>query len=273
MLALGAANAAAGVTQAFPVGASGSRTAVNDQTGGQTQLVGVISAVVIALVLVFLTAPVEILPKAVLGAVIVMAAIALVDRKEWRALAIAGRMEVLIASVTMFGVVVVGVLWGLAVAVVLSILHATSRSARPHDAVLGWVPRLGRYADVSTHVNAQVTPGVVVYRLDDRLFFANVNYVRARILEAIDGAKTPTQWLVFDAEGVSTIDSSGTEMLEQLADQLEQKPINLAMARAKQPVLDTLEATGLGDLIGSVNFYPNVESAVDSCAERIRQGS
>jgi high affinity sulfate transporter 1 len=272
MLALGAANAAAGVTQAFPVGASGSRTAVNDQTGGQTQLVGIIAALVIALVLLLFTAPVEILPKAVLGAVIVMAAIALVDRKEWRALAIAGRMEVITASVTMLGVIVVGVLWGLAVAVILSILHATSRSARPHDAVLGWVPRLGRYADVSTHASAQVTPGIVVYRLDDRLFFANVNYVRARILEAIDGAKTPTQWLVFDAEGVSTIDSSGTQMLEQLAEQMQQGPISLAMARAKQPVLDALDASGLVDLIGSANFYPNVESAVKSCAERIPQG-
>jgi len=220
----------------------------------------------------FFTAPVELLPKAVLGAVIVMAAIALVDRKEWRALAVAGRMEVVIASVTMFGVVVVGVLWGLAVAVVLSILHATSRSARPHDAVLGWVARLGRYADVSTHTSAQVTPGIVVYRLDDRLFFANVNYVRARILEALDGAKTSTQWLVFDAEGVSTIDSSGTEMLQQLAGQLQQRPISLAMARAKQPVLDTLDAAGLVDLIRSANFYPNVESAVNSCAERIPQG-
>lgn len=268
ILALGAANAAAGLTQSFAVGASGSRTAVNDQTGGRTQVVGIIAAAVIAVVLLFLTEPVELLPKAVLGAVIVIAAFGLVDLGEWRALRAAGIAEVVIAGVTMFGVVVVGVLWGLAVAVVLSILHTTSRSARPHDAVLGWVPRLGRYADASTHRSAQITPGVVAYRLDDRLFFANAAYVRARILEAIDGATTRTRWLVFDAEGVPTVDSTGTEMLEQLIDQLGTMGIELAVARAKGPLLDALDATGLTERIGIENLYPNIEAAVAACAAR-----
>ncbi len=267
ILALGAANAAAGMTQSFAVGASGSRTAVSDQTGGKTQVVGVISAAVIALVLLFLTEPVELLPKAVLGAVIVVAALGLVDRSEWRALRAAGTAEVVIAAVTMFGVVVVGVLWGLAVAVALSIVHTTSRSARPHDAVLGWVPRLGRYADVSTHRSAQITPSVVVYRLDDRLFFANATYVRARILEALDGATTPTRWLVFDAEGVPTIDSTGTEMLEQLIEQLDAMDVRMAVARAKAPLLEALDASGLTERIGAGNLYPNAEAAVAACAE------
>lgn len=267
ILALGAANAAAGLTQSFPVGASGSRTAVNDQTGGRTQVVGIIAAAVIGIVLLFLTEPVELLPNAVLGAVIVIAALGLVDLDEWRALRAAGYAEVAIAAVTMFGVVVVGVLWGLAVAVVLSILHTTSRSARPHDAVLGWVPRLGRYADASTHRSAQITPGVVAYRLDDRLFFANATYVRARILEAIDGATTRTRWLVFDAEGVPTIDATGTEMLEQLIDQLATMDIELAVARAKGPLLDALDATGLTDRIGAANLFPNIEAAVAACAD------
>jgi MFS superfamily sulfate permease-like transporter len=268
ILALGAANAAAGLTQSFVVGASGSRTAVSDQTGGRTQLVGIISATAIALVLLFLTEPVELLPKAVLGAVIVVAALGLVDLDQWRALRAAGTAEVAIASVTMFGVVAVGVLWGLVVAVALSILHATSRSARPHDAVLGWVQRLGRFADASTHPSARITPAVVVYRLDDRLFFANAAYVRARILEALNGATTPTRWLVFDAEGEPIVDSTGTEMLEQLIDQLASMGIELAIARAKQPLLDALEAAGLTDRIGAVNLYPNVEAAVLACAQK-----
>jgi high affinity sulfate transporter 1 len=268
MLAMGAANAAAGVSQAFPVGASGSRTAVNDQTGGKTQLVGVMSAVTIALVLLFLTRPVEYLPKAVLGAVIAVAAVSLVDTNEWRALRQAGWAEVAIATVTMFGVVVVGVLWGLVVAVGMSILHTTSRSARPHDAVLGWVPRLGRYANAATHSSAQLTPGVLVYRLDDRLFFANAQYVRGRILEALDGAPTPTRWLVFDAEGIAAIDSTGTEMLEQLMDQLATTGASLVVARAKQPLLDAFDSVGLTRRIGAANFYPNVESAVNACASQ-----
>ncbi len=268
ILALGAANAAAGLTQSFAVGASGSRTAVNDQTGGRTQVVGIIAAAVIAVVLLLLTEPVELLPKAVLGAVIVMAALSLVDVGEWRALRAAGTAEVVIAAVTMFGVVVVGVLWGLAVAVVLSILHTTSRSARPHDAVLGWVPRLGRYADASTHLSARITPGVVAYRLDDRLFFANAAYVRARMLEAIDGATTATRWFVFDAEGVPSIDATGTEMIEQFIDQLASMDIGMAVARAKGPLLDALDSAGLTDRIGAENLHPNIEAAVAACAER-----
>lgn len=272
ILALGAANAAAGMTQSFPVGASGSRTAVNDQTGGRTQLVGIISAAAIALVLLFFTEPVELLPKAVLGAVIVIAALGLVDLDQWRALHAAGRAEVAIAAVTMFGVVVVGVLWGLIVAVILSILHTTSRSARPHDAVLGWVPRLGRYADASTHPSAQLTPSVLVYRLDDRLFFANAQYVRGRILEALDGATTPTRWLVFDAEGVPSLDSTGSEMLEQLLDQLATMHIAVAVARGKGPLLAEMDADGFTERIGAANFHPNVEAAVAACAEQIDLG-
>lgn len=269
ILALGAANAAAGMTQSFPVGASGSRTAVNDQTGGRTQLVGIVSAAAIALVLLFFTEPVELLPKAVLGGVIVIAALGLVDMSQWRALQAAGRAEVVIAAVTMFGVVVVGVLWGLIVAVILSILHTTSRSARPHDAVLGWVPRLGRYADASTHPSARLTPSVLVYRLDDRLFFANAQYVRARILEALDGATTPTRWLVFDAEAMPSLDSTGSEMLEQLLGQLATMHIDVAVARGKGPLLAEMDATGLTERIGAANFHPNVEAAVAACAHQI----
>lgn len=269
LLALGAANAAAGISQAFPVGASSSRTAVNDQVGGKTQIVGVVSALAIAVVLLFLTAPVELLPKAVLGAVIVISAIGLVDIGAWRALRAAGLAEVVIAAVTMAGVVVAGVLWGLIVAVALSIVHVTARSARPHDAVLGWVPRLGRYADASTHRTALLTYGVMVYRLDDRLFFANAPYVRARILEALDGAKSDTRWLVFDAEGVPSIDSTATEMIEQLLEQLEAMGTRMAIARAKGTLLEAFARTGLTDRIGTTNIHPNVQIAVAACAQKI----
>jgi MFS superfamily sulfate permease-like transporter len=213
ILALGAANAAAGLTQSFAVGASGSRTAVSDRRphpAGRDDL----------------------------------------GSRRRRRVGVPDRTG------------------GLVVAVALSILHATSRSARPHDAVLGWVQRLGRYADASTHPSAQITPAVVVYRLDDRLFFANAAYVRARILEALNGATTRTRWLVFDAEGVSTVDSTGTEMLEQLIDQLATMGIELAVARAKGPLLEALETAGLIDRIGAMNLYPNIEAAVVACAQK-----
>ena len=147
LLALGAANAAAGITQGFTVAASTSRTAVNDAMGARSQVAGLLAAGVIASVLLFLTGPIADLPKAVLGAVIVSAAVGLVEPAAWRALREADHVEVAIAAVTLGGVVVVGVLEAISFAVGLSIVDVVRRSARPHDAVLGWVERLGRYGD------------------------------------------------------------------------------------------------------------------------------
>ena len=144
-----------------------------------------------AVILLFLTEPVQYLPKAVLGAVIVFAAIGLIDPQAWRALAAVDRSRSRSPAVTTGCVIFFGVLEALVVAVGLSMIDTVRRSARPHDAVLGWVERLGRYADVSLHPSARVTPGVVVYRLDDRLFFANARYFKGRVREAIRAAPAP----------------------------------------------------------------------------------
>jgi high affinity sulfate transporter 1 len=267
LLAFGAANLAAGLTQAFPVGASGSRTTVNDQMGGRTQLVGAVSAAVVVVVLLFLTAPFEILPKATLGAVIIGAAIGLVEPAAWRALARAGRSQVVIAIVTFAGVIAVGVLQALLVAVALSIVDVVARSAKPHDAVLGYVDRLGRYANVTFHPSARVTPGVLVYRLDDRLFFANSRHFKARVREAIAGASTSVRWFVFDAEGTTEIDASGAEALEQTVRTLAAQDITFVVARAKHDLRRRLDATGLTTEIGADHIYPTVDEAVSAFTE------
>jgi SulP family sulfate permease len=271
LLAFGAANFAAGATQGYPVGASGSRTAVNDQIGGRTQAVGLVTAGVIAIVLVFLTAPVEKLPSACLGAVIVSAAIGLIEPNAWRALARAGRSQVVIALVTFIGVIAVGVLEALIVAVALSILDVVMRSARPHDAVLGYVDRLDRWANVSLHPSARVTPGVVVYRFDDRLLFANARYFKGRVREALAGAPTDTDYLVFDAEGLVGIDASGVEALEQIVDSLDRDGVTFAVARLKAHVREQFDATGLTTRISEDHFFPTVATAVQWCSEN-KQG-
>ena len=266
LLAMGAANAAAGVTQAFPVGASGSRTAVNDSTGARSQVAALIAAAAVALVLVFLTGPIADLPKAVLAAVIVGACVGIVDVPAWHALWATDRVELAIAAVTAAGVVLVGVLEAIVFAVGLSIVDVVRRSAHPHDAVLGWSDRLGRWADVSVHRSAQVTRGVVVYRLDDRLFFANANYVKARVQEAIHGAPSQTRWLVFHAEAVTHIDSAGLDMLEELAASLRRGGTTLLVAEMKDHVHARLVESGTADQIGVARFYPTVSAAVESTA-------
>jgi high affinity sulfate transporter 1 len=263
VLAMGAANVAAGLTQAFPVGASSSRTAVSDSMGVRTQLAGLVAAGAILLILLFLTDPISYLPKTVLGAVIIAAAIGLVDPEAWRVLWATDRVEVTIAAVTTAGVVAVGVLEALLFAVGLSIIDVVRRSATPHDAVLGWVERLGRYGDVAVHPSARITPGVVVYRLDDRLFFANAGYVKGRVLEAVHGAPGPVQCLVFDAEGVTHVDATGLAALSDLRDALRRENVGLVMARAKTPLLQLLEEAGF-----DVPFHPTVRAAVDACAPK-----
>jgi sulfate permease, SulP family len=271
LLAMGAANATAGITQGFSVGASGSRTAVNDGMGARSQIAALVAAATVLLILLFLTEPVQYLPKAVLGAVIVFAAVGLVEPQAWRALAAVDPVEVAIAGVTTGCVVVFGVLEALGVAVGLSVIDTVRRSARPHDAVLGWVDRLGRYADVSLHPTARVTPGVVVYRLDDRLFFANARYFKGRVLEAIRAAPGPVSWLVFDAEAVMHADSTGLEALEQLTKDLRRDGVTLAIARLRTRMEESFSLAGVTETIGRDRFYPTVRAAVDASASPTRR--
>lgn len=264
--AMAVASASAGVSQAFPIGASGSRTAVNESTGARTQLAALIATLTVAGILLFLTGPIAQLPKAVLGAVIVSAALGLLDIPAWRDLAATDRVEVAIAAITCIGVIVTGVLEAVAFAVGLTILDAVRRSARPGDAVLGFDAVLGRFADVAKHPGARVVPGVVVYRLDDRLFFANARYVSRRMREAVRGAPTTTHWLVLDAEGINHIDTTGLEALGQLVDELRTDGVALVIARMRSEVKDHLDDASLTEQIGAHRFYPTVGAAVQACA-------
>jgi SulP family sulfate permease len=267
MRAMAAASAAAGVSQGFPVGASGSRTAVNDSMGARSQVAALIAAISVVGILLFLTAPIAHLPKAVLGAAIVSAAVGLVDISAWRALAAADRVEVAIAAITTIGVVVVGVLEAVVFAVGLTILDAVRRSARPGDAVLGFDAALGRFADVAEHPDARVVPGVVVYRLDDRLFFANARYVTRRMREAVRGAPTRSHWLVLDAEGIAHIDTTGMDALGRLVDELRDDGVSLVVARIRTRLKDQLDDAGLEAQIDAQHFYPTVQAAVQACVQ------
>jgi high affinity sulfate transporter 1 len=262
MIGLAGLNLMAGLSQSFPVGSSGSRSAVNVRIGGRTQVVSLAQAASVALVLLFLTAPLSLLPKATLAAVIVFAAIGLVDVGGWRALIRGSRSELAVAVITVLGMLAVGLLPALLIAVLLSIIDVVRRSAQPRDAVLGWSPDHGRFVDVQRRRDAQVVPGAVVYRLDDRLFFANTRYFRSRVREAVDGAPYPVEAFVFDAEAVTSIDTSGAQALRQVVEELGSRGVRLVVARARAEFEQQVQVLGLDDVLPESAMFPTVRAAV-----------
>ncbi len=266
LLAFSAANAAAGVTQGMPVATTGSRTAVNLSMGATSQVSGIVAAGFILVVLVLLTEPIQYLPDATLAAIIVTGAVRLVDPDQWRSLAHSDRAELVIAVVTALTVINLGVLVALVAAVVLSLLDVIRRVARPNDAVLGWSPAELRYADVSSDPDVAVTPGVVVYRFSDRLFFANVHFFKRRVWAAVDAAPKPTRHLILDVAGVPGLDSSAAAGLRELHDGLLARNVTLHIARATDPLIAAMDRLGVVELIGADNFHGTVISAVESAA-------
>jgi sulfate permease, SulP family len=199
----------------------------------------------------------------------VAAAIGLADTKAWSGLARTSRVEAAIAGSPWPGDHR-GVLEALVVAVALSILDFVRRSATPHDAVLGWSERLGRYADVRLHPRARVVPGVLVYRLHDRLFFANAGYVCGRIHEAVDGALAPVRWLIFDAEALTHVDATGAGALKQLVGTLADEGITFQFARLKAHMKDRLKEAGVLELIGEDHAHATVRAAVEAATRERR---
>ena len=250
LLAFGAASVGAGFTQGMPIGTSGSRTAVNDSMRATSQVSGLVSFGAIGLILLLLTEPIQYLPTAILGAVIVFASLKLIEPQQWRGLAHSSRVEVGISAVTAVVVVGIGVLPAIVVAVVLSIIDVVRRAATPGDAVLGYSPSDQRYADVDTHPGARVTPGVVVYRIQERLFFANAHFFKRRVWAAVDGAPKPVRHLVLDAAMISGIDASAVEAVREVQAGLHSRNIVLEVARATDELREQFAQTGLTELIG-----------------------
>lgn len=266
MLGLAGLNVLAGVSQSLPLGSSGSRSAVNVRVGGRTQVVGIVQAATVALVLLFLTVPLALLPKATLAAVIIFAALGLVDIGGWKALFRGSRAELAVAAITVLGMLTVGLLPALLLAVLLSILDVVRRSAQPRDAVLGWSTRHRSFVNVQHHRDASVVPGVVVYRLDDRLFFANTGYFQARVREAVAGAPYDVTSFVFDAEAVTSLDTSGAQVIREVIEELQVAGIVFVVARSRALFADQVSRLGLDDVLPESARYRTVREAVQSVA-------
>jgi high affinity sulfate transporter 1 len=262
LLGLGGANALVGLLQGFPVSSSDSRTALSRAAGGTTQLTSLVAAACIALVLVVASPVLEAFPLAGLGGLVVYAGARLVDRKEIRRIVAFRLSEAVIMAGAFVGVVAFDLLIGIGIAVALSVADLMRRIARAHDAVQGNVPGLAGLHDIEDYPNATTIPGLVVYRYDAPLCFANVGDFRRRVLDAIADETAPVEWLLLNMEANVEIDLSATDMLEELRQHLEARSIVLALARVKQDLARYLERTGLADRIGDARIFPTLPTAL-----------
>jgi SulP family sulfate permease len=261
---IGAANIAAGFLTGFPAALSASRTTVNDQMGGKTQWVGLIAAALVIIFLLFLTPLLAPLPTATLGAIIIVASLGLIDIAAFRFLRQVKRVEFWLAVVTAFGVLTVGVLQGILVAVVLSLISLLYRIARPHDALLDDVDAAGGtvYRGVADKETSLTEPGLIVYRFDAPLVFANAAFFVERLEALVAGAGPGLKCVILDAEPISDFDSTAAEALESLDADLERRGVDLWIARANAPLRELLTATGLVKRLEEQHIYPSVRAAV-----------
>ena len=262
LVALGVANVAAGLSQGLPVSSSASRTAIAYSLYARTQLYSLVVAVMIALTMAFGRPILAAFPWAGLGAVIVYAATRVVDIGELRRMARFRRSELGLALATAAAVVVLGVLWGIAAAIALSLADLLRRIARPHDALLGYLPGQAGMHNVRDRLDGRQVPGLVIYRYDSPLFFANAVDLVERALRAVDQADPPAQWFVLDAEANINLDLTAADALEELRARLADRGIVFATTHLRTELRTTLARTGWVERVGADHLFATLPTAV-----------
>ena len=267
LVALGAANVATGLFQGFSVSSSSSRTPVAEAAGARTQVTGLVGALAIALLLLLFPNLVRNLPNSALAAVVISAAIGLIEAEGVRKLYRVHRTEFALSIVCFLGVAVLGVIEGIFIAIALALLDFVRRAWRPYDAVLGRVDDLKGYHDVARHPDARRIPGLVLFRWDAPLFFANAEVFADRLRQAIASSPTPVRWAVVAAEPVTDVDTTAADALRELDQELAAEGIDLRFAEMKGPVKDKLRRYALYERFGDDHFYPTVGEAVNAYVE------
>ena len=262
-IALGLANVTSGLSSGFPIAGTDSRTAINDLTGGRSQVSGLTAALVMALVLTVCTGPLAYIPTASLGAVLVLAGASLFDfQTVWKMRDIS-RSEFALSLIATLGVATIGVLPGIALTVILSLILLIRRASSPYDAILGQVPGVDGFTDISEYPNAQTISGLLVYRFDAALLFFNADYFKKRVRDVVALSGQSLRLFVFDMEAINAIDVTGLEALEEIRSELAAKEIAFVVARVKNEIRDKLIRSGFSERIGET-FHPSVRSAVQS---------
>ena len=267
MIGLGAANLAAGLFQGFPISSSSSRTPVAEAAGAKTQLAGVVGAIAVALLLVFAPNLLKDLPSSALAAVVIASAIGLFEFTDLRRIFRIQPWEFWLSIVCFVGVAVFGVIPGIGIAIVIAVIEFLWDAWRPHYAVLGRVDGVRGYHDIKRYPDARRVPGLVLFRWDAPLFFANAELFNQRVLQAIAESPSPVRRIIVTAEPVTDVDVTSADMLAELEHTLTESGIELRFAEMKDPVKDKLKRFELFERFGAANFYPTIGSAVDAYLE------
>src|SRR5215467_10221977 len=264
MIGLGSANLAAGLFQGFTISASSSRTPVVEAAGAKSQLTGVVGAIAVSLLLVFAPNLLKDLPSSALAAVVIAAAIGLFEFADLRRIFRIQQWEFWLSIVCFLGVAAFGVIPGIGLAIVIAVIEFLWDGWRPHYAILGRVDGVRGYHDIKRYPDARRVPGLVLFRWDAPLFFANAELFHQRVLEAIAQSSTPVRRIIVTAEPVTSIDVTSADMLAELEHALDESGIELRFAEMKDPVKDKLRRFELFERFGAANFYPTIGSAVDA---------
>ena len=267
MIGLGAANLAAGLFQGFPISSSSSRTPVAEAAGAKTQLTGVVGAVAVALLLLLAPNLLKNLPSSALAAVVIAAAIGLFEFKDLRRIFRIQRWEFWLSVACFVGVAVLGVIPGIGLAIVIAIIEFLWDGWRPHYAVLGRVKDIRGYHDIKRYPDARLVPGLILFRWDAPLFFANAELFRQCVLEVVAQSPTSVQRIIVAAEPVTGVDVTSADMLVELEQALRASSTELQFAEMKDPVKDMLKRFELFDCFGAASFHPTIGAAVDAYLE------
>jgi len=262
MIGLGAANVAAGLFQGFSISSSASRTPVAEAAGSKTQLTGVTGALAIALLLVFAPGLLKNLPSAALAAVVIASAIGLFETNDLRRLYRIQRWEFWLSIACFLGVAIYGPIPGILMAIVIALLEFVFDGWRPHFAVLGKAQGVKGYHDITRYPEARLVPGLVLFRWDAPLFFANAGQFLDQVLTEINRSPTPVGWFVVTAEPITDVDVTAADMLVELDDKLHPAGIQLIFAEMKDPVKDKLKRFGLTTRFDERHFFPTLDEAV-----------
>jgi high affinity sulfate transporter 1 len=262
MVALGAANLASGFFQGFPISSSSSRTPVAESAGAKTQLTGVVGAVAIALLLTLAPDLLRHLPQPALAAVVIASAIGLFEVADLRRIYRIQQWEFWLSMACFAGVVLLGAIPGIALAIVIAVIEFLWDGWRPHSAILARADGVKGYHDIARYPDARLIPGLVLFRWDAPLFFANAELFHDRVLDAVAASPTPVRRVVVAAEPVTSVDVTAADMLAELNDELRAAGIELCFAEMKDPVKDKLKRFGLFNRFGAKAFFPTVGESV-----------